>query len=207
MGQRIGLLALETVATEHHREEPVQRLGPQQVERERPGLVGQARHGQAARPELRQPLDHARVHGRELAVDLPIVLLVVLPGRPVQGVDVAGRADVGQPGDLGQGQLVGQHRADQMFRAHAHGALDQRPGDGGQVEFGQRPVERLLEVTERVDHRPVEIDDHCPHAPPLRGSQPPGGARFALGRPGGETQFNKVLHQASAARIWSITLL
>ena len=27
----------------------------------------------------------------------------------------------------------------------------------------------------------------CPHAPPLRGSLPPEGARFALGRPGGET--------------------
>jgi len=26
-----------------------------------------------------------------------------------------------------------------------------------------------------------------PHAPPLRGSLPPEGARFALGRPGGET--------------------
>ncbi|MBP7565445.1 MAG: hydrogenase nickel incorporation protein HypB [Burkholderiaceae bacterium] len=28
---------------------------------------------------------------------------------------------------------------------------------------------------------------HGPHAPPLRGSLPPEGARFALGRPGGET--------------------
>ncbi len=28
-----------------------------------------------------------------------------------------------------------------------------------------------------------------PHAPPLRGSLPPKGARFALGRPGGETQL------------------
>ena len=27
----------------------------------------------------------------------------------------------------------------------------------------------------------------CPHAPPLRGSLPPKGARFALGRPGGKT--------------------
>jgi hypothetical protein len=26
-----------------------------------------------------------------------------------------------------------------------------------------------------------------PHAPPLRGSLPPEGERFALGRPGGET--------------------
>ena len=26
-----------------------------------------------------------------------------------------------------------------------------------------------------------------PHAPPLRGSLPPKGAHFALGRPGGET--------------------
>ncbi|THF66827.1 hypothetical protein E6C76_00040 [Pseudothauera nasutitermitis] len=35
------------------------------------------------------------------------------------------------------------------------------------------------------------MDDGCciakkPHAPPLRGSLPPGGAFFALGRPGGK---------------------
>jgi len=30
-----------------------------------------------------------------------------------------------------------------------------------------------------------------PHAPPLRGSLPPEGARFGLGRPGAETGLDK----------------
>ncbi len=42
--------------------------------------------------------------------------------------------------------------------------------------------------------------NRCPHAPPLRGSLPPEGAHFALGRPGGET-VAPTFHRFTVSRV------
>jgi len=46
-----------------------------------------------------------------------------------------------------------------------------------------------VSVTDETDYAAsfVVVERTGPHAPPLRGSLPPEGAGFALGRPGGET--------------------
>ena len=128
-----------------------------------------------------QAVVHTRVHRRVRTIDLPVVVLVALPGRFVKGVHAAAGAHIGQSADLGQGQLMRQHRTDQVLGALAHGVLDQRTRDRRQIQVGQGAVEGHFEVAQCVDHGPVEVDD--------------GGAKTAQA------------HQASAERIWSITAL
>ena len=55
--------------------------------------------------------------------------------------------------------------------------------------FESQSLSAHVSVTDETDYAAsfVVVERMDPHAPPLRGSLPPGGAGFALGLPGGET--------------------
>jgi CobW/HypB/UreG, nucleotide-binding domain len=62
---------------------------------------------------------------------------------------------------------------------------------GSHHHHHDEPVSEEAALRERVKQLEAELAkakaQMSPHAPPLRGSLPPEGERFALGRPGGET--------------------
>ena len=82
--QRVGLFALERVATEDLLEIPIQALGLQQGQRKVPGLVGQARQPQAPALQNLQPRLHTVIHPGVLAIDGEVVALVAGPCRRIE---------------------------------------------------------------------------------------------------------------------------
>ena len=56
----------------------------------------------------------------------------------------------------------GERAADQVLRALADRAAEERALDTRQPELSQHGVEHHVEVAQRVDHRAVEVDDRCP---------------------------------------------
>ena len=143
--QRIGFLALECIAAEHHAEKAVEALGCQQGRGEVGRLVGQARHLQASGLQQRKALQHAGIDIRKIAVDGQVMALIPVPRRGIE---------------RRRGPDMGQHRTHQVLRSFADQPLDGVAFDLRQPQLFKHPVQRHHEVTQRVHHGSVQVDDH-----------------------------------------------
>ncbi len=123
--QRVGLFALETVATKHMGEEMAEAFALQQSLRKSQRLVGQTSELETLVLQMRQALHHTVKHIGVLTVDLQIVVLVTQPSGLVQHVSVSTGAHIGKTRHFGQLQLMCEHRANQMLGAFANGFFNQ----------------------------------------------------------------------------------